>query len=275
MNHQTTHPMRCISCQSQFTASDGLCPHCGFNHHVELQASSAMLTVVKPKTRLQVDLTLAICTDRTGSSTAFSQGITMMHRAFVEPIAQKVAGLTLWHQTHGDRESDEQEIMITDGTREVARYLADAGRISFAGGGDAEETHLDGVEAILRRVPWPPPADKSRRGALVVFVNADSKPTRSGVTAAELGARVRQLGILLYVVSDEEYPCWKELVSTAGGVLLPLTNDPRIEDCQQVAAKLGQSVEMTVASGARMPLLQAGMKTEAMTRTQPMRIAGQ
>jgi len=95
------------------------------------------------------------------------------------------------------------------------------------------------------------------------------------VTAAELGARVRQLGILLYVVSDEEYPCWKELVSTAGGVLLPLTNDPRIEDCQQVAAKLGQSVEMTVASGARMPLLQAGMKTEAMTRTQPMRIAGQ
>ena len=108
----------------------------------------------------------------------------------LDPIKDKARGVTVWLQTHGDRETGQDEVLLTDGGT-PDQTIADAASIVYDGGGDPPEHHLDAVETLHARIPWNPnPAEA--RGALIAITTDDSKPAQSGRSADDIG-RARRL----------------------------------------------------------------------------------
>ncbi len=250
----------CPSCQSVFTGTaPPTCAKCGATltpgttRGAGASLPRTALPTFRPAARpkLPVEVTLGIEIDRTGSSAAYSAGIGTSCEMLLGALTAKAKGVTVFVGTHGDLECGEDPVLHTaGGTPEQA--LADIRAISFGGGGDAPETHLDGIEHFLETVPWP--MDSSRtRSALVCFLTDETKPTRSGRSAAEIGAAVQAKGLLFYAVC-ETTPTIAELIRSAHGLHIPISNTPDRAELQRAAAAVGASIVATLGAGGTVPM---------------------
>jgi hypothetical protein len=169
----------------------------------------------------------------------------------VSQVKAKAREVKCWLGSHGDIDEGQDFIIHTDaGTPEQA--VEDIRKIPYGGGGDAEEHHLDAIESLLSRVPWT--ADPSRaRGAIIAFMTADTKPAKSGISAAALGKQIKDKGILLYLVC-EPTPTLQNLASAAEGLVFQISNNPDPSEMQKIAAQLAASIVLTVAGGGTVPM---------------------
>jgi len=241
----------CPSCQEPCDPSADTCPSCGwrFNRTVGRPGPSIVRPAVRPKIQCEVDLATTV--DRTGSSERFQTGIPRTYEMIVSQVRAKARSVKCWLQSHGDLDEGQKPIIHTDGgTPDQA--VKDIKKISYGGGGDPPEHHLDAVESLLKCVPWT--ADPSRaRGAIIAFMTADTKPARSGISAAALGREINKKGILLYLVC-EPTATLQELASGAEGLVFQISNNPDPSEMQKIAAQLAASIVATVASGATVPM---------------------
>lgn len=240
----------CPSCQAKIDVSD-VCPSCGWK--MDRSAEKPRLSIVRPAKRpkIQCQVDLAVTVDRTGSSATFQTGIPRTFEMIVSQIQAKAREVKCWVASHGDLDEGQEFVVHTD-AGSPKQAIEDIKTIIYGGGGDAEEHHLDAIEALLNRVPWT--SDPSRsRGAIIAFTTSDTKPTKSGLSATALGKKIRDMGILLYLVS-ESTPTLKELAASAGGLVFQITNSPDPLDLQKIAAQLAASIVATVASGGTIPM---------------------
>jgi hypothetical protein len=241
----------CPSCQAAVPEALAVCPSCNwrFNSSGATLGRTMIRPAVRPKIQCEVDLYVTI--DRTGSSERFRTGIPQTLEIIVVQLQSKARRLTVTLASHGDLDDNQQTVIHTDaGTPEQA--VQDAKNITFGGGGDIPESHLDAIEYALTHMPWS--ADPSRcRGAILAFMTADSKPARSGVTAAQIGQRIQAKGLLLYLVC-EPTPTLYELVAAANGLMFDITNNPDPSELQKIAAQLAASIAASVASGSTIPM---------------------
>jgi len=197
---------------------------------------------------------LAVTIDRTGSSERFRTGIPLSLGIILKQVEAKARTVKCWIASHGDLDEGQDFIIHTDcGTPEQA--LTDVKKICdtlLGGGGDEEEHHLDGIEALSNRVPWT--ADPSRgRGAIVAFMTADTKPAKSGISAAALGKQIKDRGILFYLVC-EPTPTLRELASAAGGLVFQISNNPDPAELQKIGDQVSASIVATIGSGGTLPM---------------------
>lgn len=243
--------MYCPSCQTQVDASVDVCPSCGwrFNTSIGKPGPSIVRPATRPKIQCQVDLAATV--DRTGSSERFQTGIPNTFEMIVSQLDAKARQVIVTLATHGDLDQGQDFIVHTDrGTPQQA--IEDCRKIVYGGGGPPEENHLDAIESLFNQVPWT--ADPSRaRGAILAFMTADTKPTKSGITAAKLGKQIKDKGILLYLVC-EPTPTLQELASAAEGLVFQISNNPDPTEMQKIAAQLAASIVATVASGGTVPM---------------------
>jgi hypothetical protein len=237
----------CPSCQQNVHTGASRCPNCAF----DLNPSNGVITTiirhaVRPKIQAEVDLAFTL--DVTGSSTAFADGIPKTLQIICDQVQAKAALVKVSVQTHRDFDFDAEPLALRldRGTIDEARLAVQ--NLQFFGGGDAPESHLDAIEHLANTVPWK--LDPRARGALIAIVNAESKPLRSGRSAAELGEDLRKRSILLYLVC-EPTPLLDELAQAAGGMLLPISNSPSATDLQKVSSQVSASIVASVASGTK------------------------
>jgi len=243
--------MHCPSCQAQVDASANVCPSCGwrFNMSSGKLSPSIVCPATRPKIQCQVDLAATV--DRTGSSECFQVGIPKTYEMIVSQVKAKAREVNCWLGSHGDIDEGQDFIIHTDaGTREQA--IEDIKKIYYGGGGDISEHHLDAIESLLNRVPWTDDLTRAR-GAIIAFMTADTKPAKSGVSAASLGKQIKDKGILLYLVC-ELTPTLNDLASAAEGLVFQISNNPDPSEIQKIAAQLAASIVATVASGGTVPM---------------------
>ncbi len=241
----------CPSCQTQVNTSANVCPSCGWRFNVSAGKSSP--TIARPATRpkIQCEVDLAATVDRTGSSERFRAGIPETYEMIVTQVSAKARDVKCWLASHGDLDEGQDFIIHTD-SGNPKRAIEDIKKISYGGGGDPEEHHLDAIETLFNRVPWT--ADLSQaRGAILAFMTADTKPAKSGISAAALGKQIKDKGILLYLVC-EPTPTLQELASAAEGLVFQISNNPNPTELQKIAAQLAASIVATVAGGGTVPM---------------------
>lgn len=243
--------MYCPSCQTQVDVAGDACSACGwkFNTSPTTPANSIVRAATRPK--IQCELDLAVTVDRTGSSERFQTGIPKTYEMIVTQVAAKAREVRCFVGSHGDLDEGQEFCLHTDaGTPEQA--IEDVRKIVYGGGGPPEENHLDAIETILNSVPWT--ADPARaRGTIIGFLTADTKPAKSGVSAAELGKQIKDRGILLYLVC-EPTPTLQELADAAEGLVFQITNDPDPTEMAKIAMKLAESIVVSVAAGSTVPM---------------------
>jgi len=172
----------------------------------------------------------------------------------LEAVSNSVPDLVVSVQTHGDEDYREYpELIAREG--DVEEAIRAVRTIVYEGGGDGEETHLSALETALERIDGQQLQVDYRR-VLLMFVNDDTKPARSGRSAAALGSMIREAGILFYIICQ---PTAKlaELANTAGGLLCQITNAPSVELMQAIALQISGSVIRSVASGSSLPVATA------------------
>lgn len=241
----------CPSCQTPITSTSDTCPSCGWRFNTD--SGTIRSTMIRPNARpkIQCEVDLAVTVDRTGSSEKFQTGIPMTYELVVSQLVAKASSVKCWLASHGDIDEGQEFVIHTDaGSPEQA--IEDIHNISYGGGGDPPEHHLDAIESLLTNIPWT--ADPTRaRGAILAFMTADTKPTKSGISAYELGKKIKEMGILLYLVC-EPTPTLYELASAADGLVFQISNNPDPTELQSIAAQLAASIVATVGSGGTVPM---------------------
>jgi len=175
----------------------------------------------------------------------------MTAKLVLELVGARARNVKCWVQSHGDLDEGQEFVLHTDGGI-PEQAIEDIRKIIYGGGGDPPEHHLDAIENLLGTVPWT--ADPTRaRGAILAFMTADAKPTKSGVTARQLGQELQHRGVLLYLVC-EPTPTLLELVGAARGLTFQISNSPDPSELQRIAAQLAASIVATVASGSTVPM---------------------
>jgi len=240
----------CPSCQSATDPAASHCSQCGWKFNgAGVAATSLIRPAVRPKIQAEIDL--GITTDRTGSSEPFQVGIPRTAEVILKQVASRARAIRCWVQSHGDLDEGQGFLLHTDGGS-PDQAIADLKKIPYGGGGDPPEHHLDAIENLLRTVPWT--ADPAHaRGAIVAFMTADTKPTRSGITARQLGEEVRRRGLLLYLVC-EPTPTLHDLCTAAGGLMFQISNSPDPAELQKIASQLAASIVVSVAHGSTVPM---------------------
>ncbi len=197
-----------------------------------------------------VDLGLLV--DRTGSGALFCRGMELSTRMILEAVDKKVRGLRVWVQTHGDEDYQEFPKMIAAGCKASSAVQA-VKTIDYAGGADEEETHLSAIEEALKNIDWQQASHAVRR-VMLVFINEDTKPARSGRSATEVGQALREAGILFYLICQQTHTL-DALCNAAEGMLCEITNEPSPELMQAIATEISGSVIQSVSTGSAIPLL--------------------
>jgi hypothetical protein len=241
----------CPSCQQSVPASSTTCPNCGwaFNSQGSLARPSFVQPLPPRKIPVQVDLGVTV--DRTGSSAQFRTGIPVTLETVLKQVEGKAKSVQCWLQSHGDLDLNEQIVLHTDGGT-VDQAIADIKQVTYGGGGDPPEHHLDAIEHLLSTVPWT--ADPRRtRSVVVAFMTADTKPARSGMTASQLGEMIKQRGVLLILVC-EPTPTLYELKNAAGGIMFAISNAPDPNDLQRIAAQIAASITGGFGQGGTTPM---------------------
>ena len=240
----------CPSCQASVKKNDDTCKVCGWSFKDSPQKTNA---VVRPAARpkIQAEIEVAFAIDRTGSSKQFATGIPVTAELILKQLEVKARKVICRVQTHGDQGEGQMPILVIEDAT-VDQTIEEIKKITYEGGGDPAEHHLDGIEHLLNTTPWS--LDPSRsRGAILAFLTADSKPATSGATASEIGQKIKDQGILLYLVCQPTKSL-QELVDASDGLLFEITNKPDPDDLQRIAGQLATSIVSTVGSGATAPL---------------------
>lgn len=243
--------MQCPSCQNMVPDNSATCPTCGWGFRSGGGAVARTIVRAAARPKLPVEVEFAADIDRTGSSLGFKTGIERSMEIVVRSIVAKACKVTVWVVSHGDLDLDEQPVVHTAaGTPDQA--IADVKGITFSGGGDAEEHHLDGIEYAFTTTPWTLNPRKAR-GALIAFLTDDTKPLRSGKSARQLGEEIRSRGILVYLVCQET-PTLREFAEAAGGMIFAISNTPSADELAKVSAQVAASITATVGAGSTVPL---------------------
>jgi len=242
--------IKCPSCAAEFdTTNTATCPNCGF------QVSLALAPpIVQPMRRLQkisASVLVAVLIDITGSTGKFAKGVPLAVKQILEAIAAKARETKVYVHTGGDLDCGQQCVLLCNGVS-VPAAIAEVARLHYGGGGDEPETHADSVETVMTTTPWELDP-RQWRNALIVFLTADSKPARSGITPRQLGAALKSRGMLVYLVAEDD-PFARELAAAAEGLFFPISNDPDPVQMQQIAAGISQSILITAAGGATRPM---------------------
>ena len=195
------------------------------------------------------EVELGVLVDRTGSGMAFSRGVTTSSKIILETVDREVRGTRVWVQTHGDEDYGERPKLIA--RPGLARKATAAIRkIKYDGGGDGPETHLSAIEEALGQFTS---ASMLSSKAMLVFINDETKPARSGLSAREIGCAVREMGILLYLIFEPTHE-FKSFCNAADGMLLEITNEPSEELMQSIGKRIAGSVVHSVRAGSLKPL---------------------
>jgi hypothetical protein len=249
----TMNTMICPSCRTKIrNVNDEICSECGakiIRDTEMVPVPSFVRPAVRPKIQCEVDIATSV--DRTGSSKEFETGIPLTFETIVRQVAAKAREVRCWLGSHGDLDLDEQFVLHTDGGT-VDQAVFDIRTISYGGGGDPPEHHLDAVETLLERVPWNGNLSKAR-GAILLFATADTKPAQSGNSAQAIGKKIRDRGILLYLVCQPT-PTLNELAEAAGGMTFEISNNPDSKSLQKIAAALSASIVASVTTRATTPM---------------------
>lgn len=244
----------CPNCKSTIGLNaDGNCSACNCSIGKTTTSFQKQTTLIRPAPRpkLQVEVDVAITIDRTGSSLKFQTGIPQTVDIILPHLQAKARSLKVWVQSHGDEDFGQHPVMHTAGGS-AEQALADVRAITYGGGGDSPEHHLDGIHTLLTSVPWT--ADPRRaRGAIIAFLTAETKPSRLGVSAAQIGKQFAERGLLLYLIC-EPTDTLRELVNAASGLMFEISNSPDPAQLQKIAAQLAASVVATVSSGSTVPM---------------------
>ena len=241
----------CPSCQTQVDSSVDTCASCGWRFSTTGAKAGPTLVQVATRPKIQCKVDLAVTVDRTGSSQRFQNGIPMTFEMIATQVEAKAREVICWVASHGDLDEGQDFIVHTDaGT--VQQAVADIRGISYGGGGDPPEHHLDAIESLVSRVPWTANPSKAR-GAIVAFMTADTKPARSGMSAGALGKLIKDKGVLLYLVC-EPTPTLQELANAAEGLVFQITNNPDPAEMQRIASQLSASIIATVTKGGTVPM---------------------
>ncbi len=241
---------KCPSCQASVKKGTDTCNVCGWSFKDSSQKTN---TIVRPAARpkIQAEIELAFGIDRTGSSKQFANGIPITAELILKQLEAKARKITCRVQTHGDQDEGQMPILsIEDAT--VDQAIEEVKKITYEGGGDPAEHHLDAIEHLFDTTPWSLDPSQSR-GAILSFLTADSKPATTGLSASEIGQKIKDQGILLYLVCQPTQSL-HELVDAADGLLFEITNAPDPDDLQKIVGQLAASIVATVGSGATAPL---------------------
>ena len=239
----------CPSCQTRMDPNEDSCPHCGYA--VTNLPVPVCQSVVRPaRRRMPVRIQQAAQIDRTGSSLDFERGIHLSFELFLKELTAQVSEVRVSLASHGDLDFGQDHIMhLEDGTPEEA--LRECRAIIFEGGGDAAEHHLDGIATMVQRVPWSD--DGLTRKSMIGIINAETKPAQCGMMPEQLGAKIKSLGILFYLIC-EPTPALESLASAAQGLVIPISNDPDVDELKRATATVSKSLTATITSGGTIPM---------------------
>ncbi len=241
---------KCPSCSAEFDATHtASCPNCGFQ--VSLTLAPAIVQPTRRLHKISASVLVSLLIDITGSTGKFAKGVPLAVKQILEPISAKARETKVYVHTGGDLDCGQQCTLLCNGVS-VPEAIAEVARLHYGGGGDEPETHADSVETVMTTTPWELDARKWRN-ALMIFLTADSKPARSGITPRQLGRALKTRGILVYLVA-EDYPFARELAAAAEGLFFVISNDPDPVQMQQIAAGISQSILITAAGGATRPM---------------------
>jgi hypothetical protein len=245
----------CPSCGPvSIPTGSGICPTCGLSLASPVLVTRTRIEPAARPRRTPVELHLATTIDRTGSSRCFAEGIPKTFEAIVGRLAGRLGSIRCTCQSHGDMDPDQggqmPTLLVQAGA--AAEAIAAVRGVSYGGGGDPEEHHLDACRQLLETVPWSANRALSR-GALLLFATADSKPLQSGESPETLGERFKRAGILVYLVI-EGGPLLERFAASASGLILPISNDPAPKELERIAAQLVASITCSINQGSTVPL---------------------
>ena len=239
----------CPSCQTGIGINQGSCPQCGYGT-TSLPVPAMHSIVQSGLRRIPVHVQLAGQVDRTGSSVVFERGIYLILETFLNVMTVLVSDVHVSLGSHGDLDEGQDHIMhLEDGTPDEALHECKA--IQFDGGGDAPEHHLDGLATMVQRVPWS--HDALTRKCMIGIINAETKPAQCGVTPKQLGEQIRSLGILFYLVCEPTRTL-ESLVDAAQGMIIPISNDPDLDELKRATSVVSKSLTATITSGGTIPM---------------------
>ncbi len=228
------------------------CPDCGTVQQAGrcLECDESSLTAQRRYlsqrrgSSLSENVDIGVLVDRTGSSAAFSKGVVVATETVLRIVENNLPDSRAWVQTHGDEDYGEFPELLA-GPGPVEQTVKAVRSICFDGGGDAEETHLSGVEAAIGHLGCFA-SQSDRRQAMLVFLTDDTKPARSGHTAEAIGSRLKQLGVLFYLICQPT-PSLRQLCTAADGLCFEISNNPTEEMLHEIASQIAGSVPITRA----------------------------
>jgi hypothetical protein len=198
--------------------------------------AGAVMPSMKRKVPVNVDLVFVV--DRTGSSAAFAKGIRRAIPMIARTVLDKAARVRLFLQTHGDLDYGQRPLMVVrDG--DLDQLTREVERIVFEGGGDAPEHHTHALETLVDSVDWSGATPYSR--AVVLFTTADTKPSPSGRSAAQVAEMLQANGVRLFAVCEME-PGMKALIERAQSESFAISNDPSEAEMRSIGLAVAASV---------------------------------
>lgn len=197
------------------------------------------------------NLEVGVLVDATGSGATFSHGVPLAARVILTEVERRVGQLSVFVQTHGDEDYGERPQVVCHGADARAASAAVAA-IRYEGGGDAKETHLSAIESALRRFGERPLHAAGRR-VMLAFVNDETKPARSGRTPKQVGLAARELGLLVYLVCEPTRSL-RAFCDSAGGLVVPISNNPTEEMMLSLARRIAGSVAYSVSMRSLTPM---------------------
>jgi hypothetical protein len=239
----------CLQCQAQIDVPEGsACPQCGNTPVVAAAISEMTMPVRLGKHPVKLNLVLQI--DRTGSSGAFTTGIASTNERVLAILKETVQEIVVTVSTHGDLDYGEQYMnLVTQGTPDEA--LSAIRGVTYAGGGDENETHGQALLTALETMVWS--ADPMERNILIAFLTADSKDLKDGKTFGQLGKEFKTRRIKLVLVCQPTAKL-QELCDAAGGQMIPISNDPSQDELRKVAASLTKTLTIIAGSSGTVRL---------------------
>ncbi len=249
----------CPSCFNTCNLSEApACNECGYQFPASELASYNQQPacnigdVSSGPVKLAVTVTLGFTIDGTGSSKAFEIGIPKTVIRICEKVQAKAKNVFVSVQQHGDDEYGEMPVMLVEGKQDISLVTKAISAITYAGGFDRDETHLNAILNLMNTVPFPS-SEKVGRGAIIALTTADSKLPKDK-SIDDIAKEIVEKNLLLYLVSEAEPNMMKlaEKVKDYGGFsyFMAITNNPSEKELGIIADKIAASIIQTMSGAA-------------------------
>jgi hypothetical protein len=239
----------CQICQCELD-SNQVCPNCGPKAGQSSATDQFQIKAAKPR-RIPTEVIFVGSADITGSTGPYSATVPEVFEKVGRGLADKIATITYDVWSHGDLDCGQTPVQLCQHVT-LDEAVAALKTLVYDGGGDPAESHADQVENLLNVSQWGADPLKSRN-VLLMFATDDTKPTRSGKSMKQLGKEFKDKRVFLFLVCQETANL-RELVDSAGGVLVQISTNPDATEIQKVVAQLTASIATTVVHGATIPL---------------------